>query len=93
MPIYEFRCEACGTGFEALVGAGTEAVDCIECRAASARRVYSPPAPPHRVARTPREVRKQERANARLRESAKARFRKARERARSQAPGGPDGER
>jgi putative FmdB family regulatory protein len=31
MPIYEYRCRACGHGFEALVLAGTTAA-CPECR-------------------------------------------------------------
>jgi putative FmdB family regulatory protein len=92
MPIYEFRCGACGTGFEALVDAGTETVACAEC-GASASRVYSPPARSPRLVKTRREARKQERANEKLRASAKARFKAARARARAQLGGRGDGNR
>jgi putative FmdB family regulatory protein len=93
MPIYEFRCEGCGAGFEALVDAGTNAVQCVECGGGPTRRVYSPQAPSPRLVKTSRGRRKQERANAGLREGAKARFKAARARARGQAAGGSDGKR
>lgn len=93
MPIYEFRCEACGAGFEALVDVGTDTAECSECEATSARRVYSPAAAPHRLVKSSGETRKQERRNAQLRETTKARFKRARARARAQGTGGSDGKR
>ena len=38
VPIYEFRCQACGERFEAPVDLGTEAVECRLCGVAEARR-------------------------------------------------------
>ena len=91
MPIYEFRCQACGAEFEALVAVGAQP-PCAECAQPRARRVYSPPAAPFRLVATPAGARRRERRNAALRADAKARFRAARSPARS-APGRSDGER
>ena len=88
MPLYEFGCEACGERFEALVDAGTEASECRLCGEPGARRVFSAQAAPMSLVKTPGERRKQERANARLREQSKTRFKQARERARKQRPPG-----
>jgi putative FmdB family regulatory protein len=74
MPIYEFLCEACGQRFEGLVAAGTEAQACPRCGAERAGRVFSAQAVPFALVKTPREARKQERRNAKLRESTKADF-------------------
>jgi putative FmdB family regulatory protein len=82
VPIYEFRCGACGERFEALVAAGTESVECRRCRSAEAERVLSAQAAPMRLARTGGALRKQERANAKLRAETKSRFKQARRRAR-----------
>jgi putative FmdB family regulatory protein len=83
MPIYEFRCEACGASFERLVEAGTESSNCPNCEADEASRVYSAQAAPFRLVKTRRDAGKQERRNSKLRESTKARFKEARRRARS----------
>ena len=74
MPIYEFRCEACGERFEALVDAGTEVLGCRRCGAAGAERVLSAVAPPMHLVKPPGEARKQERRNAELNRKAKERF-------------------
>lgn len=94
MPIYEFRCEACGARFEALVEAGTDAVECRQCGAAGARRAYSQLAAPFRLVKTRGEARRQEGRNAQLRAAAKARFKQARAsaRARRRSPGGDGGD-
>ena len=95
MPIYEFRCEECGARFEQLVGAGTDAVSCPECDSARTVRVYSAQAAPLRLVKTSGQARKQERKNAALRETTKARFKQARARqraaARQRGSGGPKG--
>jgi putative FmdB family regulatory protein len=82
VPIYEFRCEACGERFEALVDAGTEAADCRACGAAESRRVLSAQAAPLAHVKSPGATRKQERRNAQLRERTKADFAAKRRRAR-----------
>ena len=42
MPIYEYRCTACGERFEELVSASAEASPlCPECGAADAERLFS----------------------------------------------------
>jgi putative FmdB family regulatory protein len=51
MPIYEFECEGCGTRFEELVAAGTEALACPGCGAARTRRLISAVSPPGRQPR------------------------------------------
>ena len=43
MPLYDFRCEACDTAFEAVASPGATA-PCPECGAPEARRVFSAPA-------------------------------------------------
>ena|SRR5436190_17997653 len=90
MPIYEFRCPACGSRFEELVGLGARAERCPRCGAEAPERVFSAHAAPLGLVRTPRELRRQERQNAKLREATKAEFKEGRRRAREQkarAPG------
>lgn len=43
MPIFEFRCEACGAKFSTLVGmvAGDSAITCPKCGGESARKLVS----------------------------------------------------
>lgn len=93
MPIYEFRCGSCGAGIEALVDVGTETIECTECGANRAPRVYSPQAAPLNLVKPRGEIRKQERRNAQLREATKARFKDARARARAQRTGRSGGKR
>lgn len=92
MPIYEFECDACGARFEGLYEAGTESPQCRRCGAGPTRRVLSAPGAPLHLVKAPGATRKQERANAKLRADAKARFkerrRKAREARRKPGPGG-----
>ena len=88
MPIYEFHCERCGGRFERLVDRGTDSVECPECGAGRTERVLSPLAAPFHLVKAPGERRRQERRNAALRASAKARFKEARRRARGSGPGG-----
>lgn len=45
MPRYDFRCLACATEFEALVGVSEEPV-CAACGAATVQRLFSPIAGP-----------------------------------------------
>jgi putative FmdB family regulatory protein len=45
MPRYDFRCVACGTEFEALVGF-SEQPACPECSAGEVQRLFSPIAGP-----------------------------------------------
>lgn len=90
MPLYEFVCDACGERFEALTELGTEDMECRLCGEAGARRVLSAQAAPMHLVKPSGERRKQERANARLREQTKTQFKQARERARKQR-GGPAG--
>ena len=80
MPIYEFRCAACGERFEALVAVGTGTVGCRLCGAEGAERVYAAPAPPMHLVKSPGERRKQERKNEQLRAATKARLRESRRR-------------
>jgi putative FmdB family regulatory protein len=92
VPIYEFRCEACGERFEALVAAGTDSVECRSCGSGRTERVLSAQAPPLHIVRTPRDTRTQERKNAQLRDRTKAEFKSARQRARERrAKGGSGG--
>ena len=91
MPIYEFRCQQCGAEFEELVKAGGKAGVCPTCGSERVERVYSAQAAPFSIVRTPGEARKQERRNAKLRETTKARFRQARQRGREQRRSGPGG--
>jgi putative FmdB family regulatory protein len=82
VPIYEFRCGACGERFEALVDVGTEAVECRRCGSPDTRRLLSAQAAPMRLAKPAGARRKQERANEKLRATTKDRFKEARRRAR-----------
>ncbi len=42
MPIYEYRCEACGACFERLIfGSEEEGVTCPECRGGKVTRLIS----------------------------------------------------
>lgn len=45
MPIFEYRCDACGTGFEELVFSGTK-VACPACHTAKVTKQLSVPARP-----------------------------------------------
>jgi putative FmdB family regulatory protein len=83
VPIYEFECGRCGTRFEELVDAGTEAAACRACGEAGASRIYSPPAPEPRLVKPGGAGRRQEALNAQLRVRTKERFKAARERART----------
>lgn len=94
MPIYEFRCEDCGARFEGLYPAGTESAACRGCGSDRTARVMSAPGAPLHLVRTPREARKQERANAKLQADSRARFKASREaarKARETKPGGGTG--
>lgn len=82
MPIYEFRCEACGERFEALVDAGTESASCRACGTDGAERVLSAQAPPFGLVKSPGAARRQEQRNAQLRDRTKADFKARRKRAR-----------
>ena len=71
MPMYEFRCGACGERFEALVEVGTES---SWCRAVT-RLAHPGPlaqAAPFGLVQTFGQARKRERANAELHAKAKA---------------------
>jgi putative FmdB family regulatory protein len=82
VPIYEFRCGACGERFEALVDVDTEATECRVCGTAGARRVPSVPSPPPHLVKSAGSRRKRERANEKLRTETKARFEESRRTAR-----------
>jgi putative FmdB family regulatory protein len=87
VPIYEFVCERCDGRFEDLVEAGTKAATCPACGAESAQRVYSPQGAPFKLVKTPGGTRRQERQNTQLHESAKRRFKEARNAARGNRGG------
>lgn len=82
MPIYEFRCDACGERFEALVPVGTATEECRECGAPGAERVFSAQAAPFGLVKTPGDARRQEARNAELRTKTKSDFKKRRQAAR-----------
>lgn len=82
MPIYEFRCDSCGERFDALVEAGTESVACRSCGVEGTKRVLSAPAAPMHLVAPTGQRKKQERANAQLRNRAKADFTARRQAAR-----------
>lgn len=88
MPIYEFRCEACGERFEELVAAGTSSRPCAACGSRRTERLLSAQAAPSKLAKSPGERRKQERSNAKLRERTKADFKARRRRARADRSAG-----
>ena len=54
VPIYEFRCDACGERFETLVDVGTEELECRACAAPRAKRVLSAQAAPFGLVRSRR---------------------------------------
>lgn len=82
MPMYEFRCEACGSRFEALVAAGTGSETCRACGAEGAERLMSKPAETLRLVKSGRDKRKQEESNRKLRQATKRDFKQKRQRAR-----------
>jgi len=45
MPVYEFRCQSCGTSFEALVRGSGAVVACPSCGGALLEKKLSVPAP------------------------------------------------
>lgn len=91
MPIYEFRCEACESRFEALVAPGTESARCERCGSERTIRVLSSPAPQMKLVKGRGETRKQEGKNAALHARTKASFKESRRKARERrAPGGPE---
>jgi putative FmdB family regulatory protein len=85
VPMYEFRCEACGERFEALVELGTETTACRACGSAETKRVLSTQAASMRLIKPRGEARKQEGRNAQLRQRTKAEFKQSRERARARS--------
>ncbi len=87
MPIYEFRCAACGQRFDALVDVGTEAIECRICGATGAARVYSPQAAPFGLVKSSGSARRQEQQNENLRRRTKADFKARRKRAREGGAG------
>jgi len=89
VPIYEFRCEACGERFEALVDVGTGSVECRLCGAADAMPVLSAQATPPAHVKSSAATRAQERRNAQLRERTKADLAATRRRLRERQKGGP----
>jgi putative FmdB family regulatory protein len=89
VPIYEFRCEACGERFETLVDVGTTSFECRLCGAAGARRVLSAQAAPLAHVKSPPATRAQERRNAQLRDRTKADLAAKRRRLRQPQNGGP----
>lgn len=46
MPLFEFRCTACGVRFESLVRREAEAVECPGCGALDVERLLSAPSAP-----------------------------------------------
>jgi putative FmdB family regulatory protein len=48
MPLFDLKCERCGTSFEELV-ASEQLPVCPECGAGEVRRLYSPISPPARI--------------------------------------------
>jgi putative FmdB family regulatory protein len=91
MPIYEFRCEQCGARFEALVELGATSARCRECGAERSVRLLSAQATPPHLVLTPREARKQERRNAKLREATKSNLEATRRKARARSGRSGDG--
>ena len=82
MPIYEFRCEACGALLEGLVPAGTDSIPCAECGAERTVRLLSAPGAPMHLVKGRGEARKQEQRNARLQADTRAQLKDARRKAR-----------
>jgi putative FmdB family regulatory protein len=82
MPMYEFRCAECGAVTEALVEAGTTSVACGACGHEPTERLLSTPAPSMHLVKSPGAARQQERRNAELHASTKAKFKETRQKAR-----------
>ena len=82
MPIFEFECEECGAEFEELVAAGTESGTCPKCGSERSRRLWSAPAAPYKLVKTPGAARQQEARNAKLKDATKARFKAQRQKQR-----------
>jgi putative FmdB family regulatory protein len=91
MPLYEFRCEHCGAGFEELVTAATAAATCPSCGSEGAKRTFSVQAAPFSLVKTRGEARRQERRNAKLRAATKSNFKSTRRPAREGRSSGPGG--
>lgn len=91
VPIYEFRCAACGECFEELVDAGTGSRPCAACGSRQAERILSAQAAPLKLAKSPGERRKREQRNATLRERTKADFKARRQRGREAGSSGGAG--
>jgi putative FmdB family regulatory protein len=87
MPIYEYRCEACGERFEELVPADAPAPACPRCGAERAKRLMSAQAAPFDIVRSPGAMRKQERKNAQLHARTKADFKARRRKVRETRSG------
>ncbi|MDQ3571783.1 MAG: zinc ribbon domain-containing protein [Actinomycetota bacterium] len=77
MPIYEFKCEACGTRFEALVPMNTTSRACPACESERTTRLLSTPGAPMKLVKSPGAARQQEARNAKLHAHTKERFKKA----------------
>jgi len=90
VPMYEYRCGACGERFEELRSADAAAPACPRC-GAETERAFSAQAAPFDIVRTPGAMRKQERRNAELQARAKARFKARRQQIRRTRSGGGDG--
>ena len=73
--------------FEELVRAGTETVECRECGAEGARRVYSPPRAGAAAGEDRGALRQQEARNAKLHSRTKQDFKAARRRAEARRKG------
>jgi putative FmdB family regulatory protein len=78
MPIYEFRCAACETRFEALVATGTDRETCRECGVEGAERVMSRPAEAFKLVRAAYGNRRQDERNRELRDATKREFKEKR---------------
>lgn len=52
MPIYEYKCNKCGSTFEALIR-GSEVPACPDCKSEEVGRLMSAPAAAHAQADTP----------------------------------------
>jgi putative FmdB family regulatory protein len=89
MPLYDFRCRACGAGFEARTPADGQAT-CPECGAEDTERLLSPFAGPFTVA--PRGVAaRRSNDQRRVREEQRAERKEARRQRRAKdGGGGPD---
>ena len=88
--MYEFRCPECGAVTEALAAVGTDSVACATCGHEPTERVFSPPAPSMHLVKSPGNARKQERRNAELHATTKAKFKETRKKARERRAGKGD---